>query len=116
MGLALKWTAGMIGSICLLAACSDDSATSSTPTVAASGSQDCMPADLVIHNTSIYTSNNDQWSAEAVVVRGDRILYVGDNGGAAGGGTDGGDGSGACPGGYGGRDGGIGGADGDGGG
>ncbi|MFL2839252.1 MAG: amidohydrolase [Pseudohongiellaceae bacterium] len=83
MGLALKWTAGMIGSICLLAACSDDSATSSTPAVAASGSQDCMPADLVIHNTSIYTSNNDQWSAEAVVVRGDRILYVGDNGGAA---------------------------------
>jgi predicted amidohydrolase YtcJ len=42
-----------------------------------------MPADLVIHNTSIYTSNDDQWSAEAVAVRGDRIIYVGDNDGAA---------------------------------
>lgn len=39
----------------------------------------CNAADLVLHNTTIYTSNDDQWTAEAVAVRGDRIVYVGNN-------------------------------------
>jgi len=83
MASVLKWTAGVLSTACLLAACSDNSPASSASPVASSHSQECMPADLVIHNTSIYTSNDDQWSAEAVAVRGDRIIYVGDNDGAA---------------------------------
>ena len=83
MASVLKLTAGVLSTACLLAACSDNSPASSTSPVASSHSQECMPADLVIHNTSIYTSNDDQWSAEAVAVRGDRIIYVGDNDGAA---------------------------------
>lgn len=83
MASVLKLTAGVLSTACLLAACSDNSPASSASPVASSHSQECMPADLVIHNTSIYTSNDDQWSAEAVAVRGDRIIYVGDNDGAA---------------------------------
>ena len=83
MASVLKWTAGVLSTACLLAACSDNSPASSASPVTSSHSQECMPADLVIHNTSIYTSNDDQWSAEAVAVRGDRIIYVGDNDGAA---------------------------------
>jgi len=83
MASVLKLTVGVLSTACLLAACSDNSPASSASPVASSHSQECMPADLVIHNTSIYTSNDDQWSAEAVAVRGDRIIYVGDNDGAA---------------------------------
>ncbi len=47
-----------------------------------SASADCPEADLVLHNTIVYTSEDTQWLAEAVVTSGDRILYVGDNEGA----------------------------------
>jgi predicted amidohydrolase YtcJ len=40
---------------------------------------DCQAADLVLHNTRIYTSNDNQWTAEAVAVLGERIVFVGDN-------------------------------------
>lgn len=36
-------------------------------------------ADLVINNTKIYTSNEDQWTAEAVAVKDDKIIFVGSN-------------------------------------
>ncbi|HMB94017.1 MAG TPA: hypothetical protein VKP65_24420, partial [Rhodothermales bacterium] len=36
-------------------------------------------ADLVLHNAVIYTVNPDQPRAEALAVRGDRILMVGTN-------------------------------------
>jgi predicted amidohydrolase YtcJ len=39
----------------------------------------CEPADLVLRNTTIYTANDDQWTAEAVAVRGQRIVFVGSN-------------------------------------
>jgi len=42
---------------------------------------DCQEASLVLHNTRVYTSNDEQWTAEAVAVLGDRIVYVGDNDG-----------------------------------
>lgn len=44
---------------------------------------ECVPADMVLHNTKIYTANDDQWTAEAVATLGDKIIYVGDNAGAA---------------------------------
>jgi hypothetical protein len=44
---------------------------------------ECKPADMVIYNTTIYTANVDQWTAEAVATLGNKIIYVGDNIGAA---------------------------------
>ncbi len=34
-------------------------------------------ADMVIHGGTIYTANDDMWTAEAVAVRGDEIVFVG---------------------------------------
>lgn len=42
-------------------------------------SANCEPADLVLRNTTIYTANDDQWMAEAVAVRNQRIIFVGSN-------------------------------------
>ena len=39
----------------------------------------CEAADLVLHNTTIYTSNDAQWTAEAAAVRDGRIVFVGSN-------------------------------------
>jgi len=39
----------------------------------------CEAADLVLHNTTIYTSNEAQWTAEAAAVRDGRIVFVGSN-------------------------------------
>lgn len=69
----------------LLIACGDNSSQPTTDTPAVSQnpvSEGCSAADLVLFNTTVYTSNDDQWTAEAVAVLGDRIVYVGDNAGA----------------------------------
>jgi hypothetical protein len=47
------------------------------------GQAPCEPADLVLHNTTIYTANDAQWTAEAVAILGDRIIFVGSNDDAA---------------------------------
>ncbi len=60
--------------ICLTVGCSDSGAPET--------SLNCKPADLVLHNTTIYTANDDQWTAQAVAISGDRIVYVGDDAGA----------------------------------
>ena len=69
----------------LLLACSDSDspATAASTGVTATGenSENCLNSDLVLHNTLVYTSNDRQWTAEAVAVAGDRIVYVGDNAG-----------------------------------
>ena len=41
------------------------------------------PADYVLTNGKVYTVNDEQPWAEAVAVKGDAIVYVGDNAGAA---------------------------------
>lgn len=42
-----------------------------------------MPsADIIIHNARVFTSDEDHPHAEAVAVKGNRIVYVGDNAGA----------------------------------
>ena len=43
-----------------------------------------LPADLVIENARIVTEDPDQPSAQALAVRGGRIVYVGDDAGAKG--------------------------------
>lgn len=43
----------------------------------------CLPADMVLHNTTIYTANTAQWIADAVAVRDGRIIFVGSNADAA---------------------------------
>lgn len=40
------------------------------------------PADIIFLNAAVYTADVQQPAAQAVAVRGNRILYVGDNGGA----------------------------------
>lgn len=39
----------------------------------------CPASDLLIHNTTIYTASDARWSAEALAIRGDRIVFVGGN-------------------------------------
>lgn len=38
---------------------------------------DCPPSDLLIHNTRVYTADDAQWTAEALAVRDERIVFVG---------------------------------------
>ena len=40
---------------------------------------ECLAADMVLHNTTIYTANDAQWTAEAAAVLGDKIVFVGSN-------------------------------------
>lgn len=66
-----------LGSV-LLAACGEPQ--SNTPVVANTSentASECKAADLVLHNTTVYTSNDEQWTAEAVATVGDRIVFVG---------------------------------------
>lgn len=44
---------------------------------------ECLVADMVIHNTKIYTANDAQWTAEATAVLRDKIIFVGSNADAA---------------------------------
>src|SRR5687768_12613187 len=37
------------------------------------------PADLILHNARIYTMNGERPTADAIAVRGDRIVHVGDD-------------------------------------
>src|SRR5258705_13583343 len=39
-----------------------------------------QPADLVLKNGNIYTVNDARPKAEAVAIKGDRIIFVGSNG------------------------------------
>lgn len=61
----------------LLAACSDEPGTTISAPSEMIG--ECTQADLVLHNTVVYTSNEDQWTAEAVASKDGRIVFVGSN-------------------------------------
>jgi len=61
----------------LVAACNDN--TTSDAVIVTNTTAECEPADLVLHNTTIYTANDDQWTAEAVASRQDKIIFVGSN-------------------------------------
>ena len=37
----------------------------------------CLPSDFLIENARIYTADDQQWTADALAVRGDRIVFVG---------------------------------------
>ncbi|MFT4939033.1 MAG: putative amidohydrolase YtcJ [Paraglaciecola sp.] len=43
----------------------------------------CVAADMVLHNTRVYTANDAQWTAQAVASLGDKIIFVGSNTDAA---------------------------------
>lgn len=61
----------------LTVACSDNSpVTTSAP---AAVNDNCLPADLVLHDTTIYTANDAQWTAQAVASKDGRIVFVGSN-------------------------------------
>lgn len=60
----------------VLAACSENQENTEMAVV------ECESADMVIHNSTIYTANDDMWTAEAVATLSDKIIYVGDNAGA----------------------------------
>lgn len=61
-----------------LAACSPESSTTA-PSNTAAVDTECERADLVLYNTTIYTSNTDQWTAEAVASKDGQIVFVGSN-------------------------------------
>lgn len=61
----------------LAAACSDNS--QPTTPVAAADDERCEAADLVLHNTTVYTANDAQWTVEAVASKDGRIVFVGSN-------------------------------------
>jgi predicted amidohydrolase YtcJ len=46
------------------------------------GGRDRESADLILNNAKIFTSNREQPWAEAVAIKGDRFIYVGDSAGA----------------------------------
>lgn len=37
----------------------------------------CPSSDLLIYNTRVYTADEAQWTADALAIRGDRIVFVG---------------------------------------
>ena len=39
----------------------------------------CLDADLVLHNTTVYTANDAQWTAQAVASLDEKIVFVGSN-------------------------------------
>lgn len=39
----------------------------------------CSASDLVIHNTQIYTAEDSRWTAEALAIRNERLVFVGSN-------------------------------------
>jgi predicted amidohydrolase YtcJ len=57
-------------------ACSDNQS------VSAVDDSQCLDADLVLHNTTIYTANDAKATAQAVAVKADKIVFVGSNEGA----------------------------------
>ena len=61
-----------------LAACSPEGP-STAPSNTAAVDTECERADLVLYNTTIYTSNTDQWTAEAVASKDGQIVFVGSN-------------------------------------
>ena len=67
----------LVGLTFLLTACS------ATNTLTSAPASSCIPADLVLHNTTIYTANDAQASAQATAVLGDKIIFVGSNADAA---------------------------------
>ena len=71
MKTSIPWISVAIGVVfALLSACSRQAA------------DDAVPADLILINGYVYTANPSRRVAEAVAVRGDTIIYVGDNAGA----------------------------------
>ena len=70
-------TAGL--SLLLIACSEEQKVASSSPTAAVASGSACEAADLVLHNTTIYTSNDEQWTAEAVASKDGEIIFVGSN-------------------------------------
>ena len=72
--------------LALVSACSADKPPKAEPTPTAeapvSKTETQQPADTVFTNGKVYTVNEEQPWAEAVAIRGDEIVYVGDTAGA----------------------------------
>jgi predicted amidohydrolase YtcJ len=64
---------GALGFCLALMSCSESERTP------AGLSAECLAADMVLHNTKIYTANDAQWTAEAVAMFADKIVFVGSN-------------------------------------
>ena len=73
--------------LALVSACSADKPPKADPTptkeAPVSKTETQQPADTVLTNGRVYTVNEKQPWAEAVAMRGDEIVYVGDAEGAA---------------------------------
>jgi predicted amidohydrolase YtcJ len=60
---------GLLPLTVLLAACGDKAPDGGV----------CLPADMVIHNTTIYNADDDNWIVEAMASKDDKIIFVGSN-------------------------------------
>ncbi|MEM1141257.1 MAG: amidohydrolase [Pseudomonadota bacterium] len=57
-----------------------ESPPSADPQAEAATNEDACPtSDLLIHNTVVYTADDRAWTAEALAIRGQRIVFVGNN-------------------------------------
>ncbi|MBT6031886.1 MAG: amidohydrolase [Kordiimonadaceae bacterium] len=76
MGRKMKLTkiSGLMGLGLMVASCGQSEQAMETV---------CVAADMVLHNTTIYTANDAQWTAEAAAILGDKIIFVGSNADAA---------------------------------
>lgn len=70
---------GIIALSAILMACDNATESSTKQTSPSSTAQNCQQADMVMHNTTIYTANDEQATAQAVAILGDKIVFVGDN-------------------------------------
>lgn len=82
MNNSLALTLGM-PFLLALAACSDNSSSpapdSDQAQLGDGPANSCEAADLVLHNTQVYTANEAQWTAEAVASKDGKIVFVGTN-------------------------------------
>ena len=74
----LAFGATLAFGVSLLAAACSDNSQPTTPVATADGER-CEAADLVLHNTTVYTANDAQWTVEAVASKDGRIVFVGSN-------------------------------------
>lgn len=72
---------GLTLALLLVASCSEENSVSQSSPSSVAGA--CSQADLVLHSTTIYTSNEAQWTAEAVASKDGKIVFVGSNAEAA---------------------------------
>ena len=75
----LLFTAGLAVAQSSVAETPSYATVTSPATATLTSTSACEKADLVLHNTTIYTANDSQWKAQAVASLANKIVFVGSN-------------------------------------